>query len=111
MFSVIDALMDTPIEEVLASIPFPGDMRRALIAHAGDKGVLLDCVQALEAGDFDRADALVPGAGATYLDALVWANEAANPLLGDGPPRPPTASRPDTGHTTDRVRIANGSCD
>ena len=28
MFSVIDALMDTPIEEVLASIPFPGDMRR-----------------------------------------------------------------------------------
>ena len=42
------------------------------------------CVQALEAGDFDRADALMPGAGATYLDALVWANEAANPLLGDG---------------------------
>ena len=84
MFSVIDALMDTPIEEVLASIPFPGDMRRALIAHAGDKGALLDCVQALEAGDFDRAEALAPGAGVTYLEALVWANEAANPLLGDG---------------------------
>jgi EAL and modified HD-GYP domain-containing signal transduction protein len=84
MFSVIDALMDTPIEEVLASIPFPGDMRRALIAHGGAKGALLDCVQALEAGDFDRAETLAPGAGATYLDALVWANEAANPLLGDG---------------------------
>ena len=41
-------------------------------------------MQALEAGDFDRAEALAPGAGATYLDALVWANEAANPLLGDG---------------------------
>jgi EAL and modified HD-GYP domain-containing signal transduction protein len=84
MFSVIDALMDTPIDEVLASIPFPGDMRQALIGHAGEKGVLLDCVQALEAGDFDRAEALVASAAATYLDALVWANEAANPLLDDG---------------------------
>jgi c-di-GMP-related signal transduction protein len=84
MFSVIDALMDTAIEDVLASIPFPGDMRQALIAHVGEKGVLLECVQALEAGDFDRAEALVPRAGATYLDALMWANEAANPLLGDG---------------------------
>ena len=84
MFSVIDALMDTAIEEVLASIPFPGDMRQALIAHVGEKGVLLECVQALESGDFDRAEALVAGAGATYLDALVWANEAADPLLGDG---------------------------
>jgi c-di-GMP phosphodiesterase len=84
MFSVIDALMDSAIEDVLASIPFPGDMRQALIAHVGDKGVLLDCLQALEAGDFDRAERLVPGAAAIYLDALVWANEAANPLLGDG---------------------------
>jgi EAL and modified HD-GYP domain-containing signal transduction protein len=84
MFSVIDALMDSEIGEVLASIPFPGDMRQALIAHAGDKGALLECVQALEAGDFDRAQQSVPDAGALYVDALVWANEAANPLLGDG---------------------------
>ncbi|MGZ4187982.1 MAG: EAL and HDOD domain-containing protein, partial [Solirubrobacteraceae bacterium] len=84
MFSVIDALMDSEIEEVLASIPFPGDMRQALIAHVGDKGVLLECLLALEAGDFDRAEELAPGAGPIYLDALVWANEAANPLLGDG---------------------------
>jgi EAL and modified HD-GYP domain-containing signal transduction protein len=83
MFSVIDALMDSPIDEVLASIPFPRDMREALIAHAGDKGILLDCVQALEAGDFDRAHGLIPDAGAIYLEALVWANEAANPLFGD----------------------------
>jgi c-di-GMP phosphodiesterase len=84
MFSVIDALMDSAIEEVLASIPFPDDMRQALIAHIGEKGALLECVQALEAGDFDRAEELAPGAGAVYLDALVWATEAANPLLGDG---------------------------
>ncbi|HEY1511548.1 MAG TPA: HDOD domain-containing protein [Solirubrobacteraceae bacterium] len=83
MFSVIDALMDTPIDEVLASIPFPRDMREALVAHEGEKGMLLDCVQALEAGDFDRAHSLIPDAGTLYVEALVWANEAANPLFGD----------------------------
>jgi EAL and modified HD-GYP domain-containing signal transduction protein len=83
MFSVIDALMDTPIDEVLASIPFPRDMREALVAHEGEKGLLLDCVQALEAGDFDRAHRLIPDAGTLYVEALVWANEAANPLFGD----------------------------
>jgi EAL and modified HD-GYP domain-containing signal transduction protein len=82
MFSVIDALMDSPIEEVLSSIPFPREMREALVAHAGDKGLLLDCVQALEAGDFDRAQSLLPDAGALYVEALVWATEAANPLFG-----------------------------
>jgi c-di-GMP phosphodiesterase len=84
MFSVIDALMDAPIEDVLASIPFPRDMRDALIAHDGDKGRLLTAVTALEAGDFDLAQEVVPAAGAFYLEALVWANEAANPLFDDG---------------------------
>jgi c-di-GMP phosphodiesterase len=81
LFSVIDALMDTPIEEVLASIPFPEDMRYALIAHSGEMGRLLDCVTALEAGDFDRAQALVPGCGQLYVESIIWANDAADPLF------------------------------
>jgi c-di-GMP phosphodiesterase len=81
LFSVIDALMDAPIEDVVAMIPFPPDMRDALIARAGDKGALLECVTALESGDFDRAQTLVRGAGALYLEALAWANQAAQPLF------------------------------
>ena len=38
LFSVIDALMDAPIEDVIALIPFPADMREALVSRAGDKG-------------------------------------------------------------------------
>jgi len=38
-------------------------------------------VTALEAGDFDRAQRLVHGAGDMYLEALMWANEAAEPLF------------------------------
>jgi hypothetical protein len=62
-------------------IPFPPDMRAALVSRAGEKGALLDCVTALEAGDFDRAQKLVRGAGDLYLEALMWANDAAGALF------------------------------
>jgi c-di-GMP phosphodiesterase len=81
LFSVIDALMDAPIDDVVALIPFPPDMRDALVNRAGEKGALLDSVTALEAGDFDRAQKLVRGAGALYLEALMWANDAAGALF------------------------------
>ena len=81
LFSVIDALMDAPIEDVVALIPFPNDMREALTARTGEKGALLECVTALEAGDFDRAQKLVRRAGELYVDALMWADEAARPLF------------------------------
>ncbi|HTU86430.1 MAG TPA: HDOD domain-containing protein [Solirubrobacteraceae bacterium] len=81
LFSVIDALMDTSIEDVVALIPFPEDMRDALTKRKGEKGALLDCVTALEAGNFDRAKQLVRGAGELYVEALMWADEAARPLF------------------------------
>jgi c-di-GMP-related signal transduction protein len=62
-------------------IPFPSDMRDALTERRGEKGALLDCVTALEAGDFDRAQRLVRGAGEHYVEALMWADEAAGALL------------------------------
>jgi EAL and modified HD-GYP domain-containing signal transduction protein len=82
LFSVSDALMDAPIAEVIESIPFPGEMREALIGHDGEQGQLLECVGALEAADFDRAQSIVANAGQLYLESLVWANDAADALFG-----------------------------
>jgi c-di-GMP-related signal transduction protein len=82
LFSVIDALMDAPIAEVIASIPFPQEMREALIAHRGEQGRLLEFVGALEAADFDRARSIVPNARELYLESLMWANDAAEALFG-----------------------------
>jgi EAL and modified HD-GYP domain-containing signal transduction protein len=82
LFSVIDALTDMPMDEVLEMIPFPSDMRDALISRRGEKGALLTSVTALEAGDFTRAQKLVHGAGALYVEALAWADDAARPLVG-----------------------------
>ncbi len=81
LFSVIDALMDMPIEEALGALPFPDDMRRALGSRDGAMGALLESVTALEHGDFDRAQALVPHAEALYLRSLDWADETARELF------------------------------
>ncbi|MGA2924804.1 MAG: HDOD domain-containing protein [Solirubrobacteraceae bacterium] len=83
LFSVIDALMDAPMSEVLASLPFPTNMREALVHHRGEKGLLLDCVTRLEAGEFDRAKTIVSRAGDLYLESLVWANGAADSLFDE----------------------------
>jgi EAL and modified HD-GYP domain-containing signal transduction protein len=87
LFSVVDALLDAPIEHVLASLPFPEDMRRALILHEGRMGRLLECVTALEAGAFRRADEIVPDSWQLYLDALEWTNHASRELLDAGEAR------------------------
>ena len=84
LFSVIDALMDSTMENVLASIPFPQDISSALIAHRGEKGRLLDCVIALEAGDFDLAHSIHHDSGKLHIESLAWA-DAANDSLFDQP--------------------------
>jgi EAL and modified HD-GYP domain-containing signal transduction protein len=81
LFSVIDALIDAPMAQVVSMIPFPNEMREALINRRGEMGALLECVTAVEAGDFDRAQSLVCDAADLYLEALIWANEAASPLF------------------------------
>jgi EAL and modified HD-GYP domain-containing signal transduction protein len=81
LFSVIDALTDTTMENALSMLPFPKAMREALTWHRGPNGRLLECVCAIERGEFDRAAQLVPDAGRLYIQSLAWANTAARALI------------------------------
>ena len=81
LFSLIDAMLDAPLEDILREIPFPTDMREALVQHTGVMGDLLNAVAALEAGYIGDAKALVPNAGELYMEALLWANEASDALF------------------------------
>jgi c-di-GMP-related signal transduction protein len=70
---------------VVSSLPFPREMRDALVNRTGP-GRLLDCVAAMEEGEFRRARQLVAGAPERYLEAVAWTNETAQHLLdGDQP--------------------------
>lgn len=85
LFSVVDALMDAPMTDVLRSIPFEKDMVAALTEHAGPKGELLGCVVAWERGDFPAAARLIdPSVVATmHFEALTWAKRAMGELVDE----------------------------
>ena len=85
LFSVIDAVTHTPMEEALAAMPFPVEMRTALIDHSGPLGQLLGAALALESGNFDLAQRCSPDCPDAYLEALRWADETAGPFLGAAP--------------------------
>ncbi|MGO9753358.1 MAG: EAL and HDOD domain-containing protein [Solirubrobacteraceae bacterium] len=82
LFSVIDALLDTPMAELLAKLPLATDVCEALVERKGPKGQLLECLNALESGDSDRAEAMLPTASELYVSALAWADEVTERLFG-----------------------------
>ena len=95
LFSVIDAMMDAPMHDVVASLPLAEDIREALVQRSGRMGQLLDSVTFLETGEDNPVLATIPHAGAHYMDALMWANSAAESLFGERGGAPPgTADAP-----------------
>ena len=95
LFSVIDALMDMPMQDAVESLPLADDMRDALIHRHGPMGELLDTATARETGE--------PGPVATlahsdelYLRSVIWANTAAESLFGEAPAAPAPERGPQT---------------
>jgi EAL and modified HD-GYP domain-containing signal transduction protein len=86
LFSVIDAMLDAPMQDVVLSLPLAEDMREALVSQDGALGRLLGAVLSLESGEAERALAVTPRAADLYLEALAWADTAAASLFGDGDP-------------------------
>jgi EAL and modified HD-GYP domain-containing signal transduction protein len=76
LFSVIDALMDTPMPEVLRSIPFPEAMTHALVAGHGSMGRLLECALACERGNAPSDEM-----AAVQTESLAWATNATGELF------------------------------
>ena len=83
LFSLLEALMDTPLEKILEALPFSEDIRNALLKQEGPYGEALTCVIAYEKGDFLRAhfDRLAPSQMTdTYLASARWADQSASAL-------------------------------
>jgi c-di-GMP phosphodiesterase len=80
LFSVIDALMDSPMADVLSTIPFPKDMTDALVERKGPKGELLEAALACERGEFPNSHL-----AQLHYESLGWASEAAEQLFEGTP--------------------------
>lgn len=77
LFSVADALLDAPMEEVLATLPFTEEVTGALLRGEGRRGRILATVLRYEQGHFpDGAEGDPIELAEAYLTALKWADSA-----------------------------------
>lgn len=79
LFSLMDAMMSKPMEELLETLPFTPDVKEALTAETGVRGEAIQCARQLEEGapagtgfqglPSQRISEL-------YVDAMTWAGKA-----------------------------------
>jgi EAL and modified HD-GYP domain-containing signal transduction protein len=94
LFSVVDALMDVSLIELLRQLPFSQEIMDALLNYDGPKGELLHGVLAYERGDFTPLMSLMPAGTPPadfYAQAVEWATDAGGGLVAV-PDAPPTAA-------------------
>ena len=78
LLSVLPALLDKRIEEVLAELPLSEDVAAAIREREGRLGKVLACVEAHEAGDWDHVAlerVSTEQISASWFDAVLWADE------------------------------------
>jgi EAL and modified HD-GYP domain-containing signal transduction protein len=82
MLSLLDQLLETPMQQLAESMELATDVRLALLKREDFYGAVLGLVEAYEQGWWERVDALAPNVGVgpvtlapLYLDALAWATE------------------------------------
>jgi EAL and modified HD-GYP domain-containing signal transduction protein len=85
MLSVLDQLLETPMESLADSMELADEVRDALLRRADYYGTMLSLVEAYEQGWWDQVGALGASAGVLpttlapmYLEALAWAAEPRN---------------------------------
>ncbi|MCE1254982.1 MAG: HDOD domain-containing protein [Anaerolineae bacterium] len=77
LLSVLDALMDMPMDRVLGNIPVSPEVADALIAHKGEYGEILDAVMAYEQGNWENVLELKINSNELrdiYFEAIHWVN-------------------------------------
>ena len=83
LLSVLDALVDRPMEEALEQLPLASDIRLALTQWEGSSGEVLRCVLAYERGAWDQVhygDVPPMTIRRHYWDPLGWARRISEGL-------------------------------
>jgi len=83
LLSVLEALYESPMEDIINKLPLPEDIMEALINETGEMGLVLSCVKAYENGEWMELSHLQFEPSSirdSYLDAIDWANHFS-PLI------------------------------
>lgn len=84
LFSMLDALMDSHLEDIIQQMPFSDDLTRAVLKHDGQIGVVLHTVVAYESGDWKEIHLGSLGQEEiwdAYLKAIEWAGVASGSMF------------------------------
>lgn len=83
LFSTLDALMDSPLADLIEKLPLSQELKDALLKHEGPAGLALQDALNYEQGQWDAISASsVPNEtlATVYLDAIQW-SQALNAQL------------------------------
>lgn len=82
LFSVVDAIANAPLTQVLEALPLTEDIHAALVEQRGPMGDALAAVLDYERGNLDAAAQRLPGVTLSdlYLDAVGWADATSSAL-------------------------------
>jgi EAL and modified HD-GYP domain-containing signal transduction protein len=89
LLSVVDALVDMPMADLLQTVPLTDVVKTALLEHEGPSGRALQAAVACEQGDFEGMRVLDFDPDVIqrcYVQALAWALESHASLLASGSP-------------------------
>ena len=84
LLSVIDALLDAPMEKAVAGLPLVEDVKAALIHKSGSIGQALRCAIAYENADWEEVQFYGMASGPirdAYVESITWARNLTNGLL------------------------------
>ena len=89
LFSLIDAILDSPMEQVLRKLPLTGDIKSALLGEQNSLSGYLRLAESYERGDWDAVTAHAAAMGLDqeslpdiYLDALGFADALVSTAQG-----------------------------
>lgn len=80
LLSILDALLDVPMEDALQAMPLTATIREALLDRSGLLGMILKTALRQEAGDIPAAGIGIQPVQAAYLDALDWTSRLQEAL-------------------------------
>jgi c-di-GMP-related signal transduction protein len=87
LFSIIDALLDRPMEEIMTELPLSQDIRSALLGSKNMLRLALDAITAYESGNWELFSRLAAEVGigegafpANYAVAIRWATDLLDTL-------------------------------
>ncbi len=85
LFSILDALLDLSMDDILDALPLANEIKAALLHHEGELGRVLRCTVACDQGDWSKVDCTIDAERLReiYLEAIVWADEIVAQTPGD----------------------------